>query len=236
MSQLPWLESGSTTFPDTRTALSDPNGLLAAGDTLSTDQLLAAYQKGIFPWFEEGQPVLWWSPSPRLVLQPEQLHISKSMKKALRRQQYSVTTDTCFEDVIRACAEPRDEQDGTWITDEIIEAYCKLHDLGFAHSVEVWENDELVGGLYGIAMGKIFFGESMFSLASNASKTGFITLVENLKRLNYQLIDCQVHTDHLASLGATEISRVEFENYLLNSIEDIEYQPSWPTQLSKPHP
>ncbi|MGH1371570.1 MAG: leucyl/phenylalanyl-tRNA--protein transferase [Cellvibrionaceae bacterium] len=234
MSQLPWLESFSTEFPDTRNALDDPNGLLAAGDTLSTDQLLAAYQKGIFPWFEDGQPVLWWSPSPRLVLRPEQLHISKSMRKVLRRGLYTVTTNKCFDAVIRACAAPRDEQDGTWITEEIVESYNQLHTLGFAHSVEVWQHQELVGGLYGIALGKVFFGESMFSLASNASKFGFITLIENLRALNYQLIDCQVHSDHLASLGAKEISRAEFENYLLNSIEETPSRPSWPEQL-KPY-
>ncbi len=234
MSQLPWLEPYSTQFPDTCHALNEPNGLLAAGDTLSTDQLLAAYRKGIFPWFEEGQPVLWWSPSPRLVLRPDQLHISKSMKKVFRRGQYKVTTDTCFDAVIRACAAPRDEQDSTWITDDIVNAYNQLHDLGVAHSVEVWQGKSLVGGLYGIALGKVFFGESMFSLASNASKFGFITLVENLRQLNYQLIDCQVHTDHLASLGASEISRAEFENYLLNSMKDIQGPPSWPEQLITP--
>lgn len=236
MSNLPWLESGSTQFPDTDLALEDPNGLLAAGDTLTSDQLLAAYQRGIFPWFEDGQPVLWWSPSPRLVLKPSELHISKSMKKVLRRGQYQVTTDTCFDEVIRACAEPRDDQDGTWITEEIIEAYNHLHDLGYAHSVEVWQDKQLVGGLYGIAMGKVFFGESMFSLADNASKYGFITMAETLKATGYRLIDCQVHTNHLASLGAMEIPRPEFEDYLLNCIEDPTRKPQWPKCFSSLDP
>ena len=232
MTALPWLESFSLDFPSTELALDEPNGLLAAGDTLTTEQLIKAYQLGIFPWFEDGQPVLWWSPSPRLVLKPADLHISKSMKKLLRKGVYTVTTDTAFQEVIQACAEPRINQSGTWITAEIEQAYLKLHQLGYAHSVEVWRGTDLVGGLYGIAMGNVYFGESMFSRASNASKYGFLTLVPALEELGYQIIDCQVHTDHLASLGAIEIPRSEFENYLLNFIEDTPEKPAWPESLA----
>lgn len=235
MTALPWLESFSLDFPSTETALDDPNGLLAAGDTLTTEQLIKAYQLGIFPWFEDGQPVLWWSPSPRLVLKPSDLHTSKSMKKLLRKGLFRVTTDTAFEEVIQACAEPRINQSGTWITEEIEQAYIKLHELGYAHSVEVWRENELVGGLYGIAMGKVYFGESMFARESNASKYGFLTLIPALEALGYRLIDCQVHTEHLASLGATEIPRAEFEDYLLNFIKDPRERPAWPDSLA-PNP
>ncbi len=233
MSLLAWLEPDSTNFPPTHTALDDPNGLLAAGSTLSCDQLTSAYQKGIFPWFEDGQPVLWWSPSPRLVLFPEELHVSKSMKKLLNRSAFEVTTDQAFDQVIEHCASPRPGQEGTWITDEINEAYQEMHARGFAHSVEVWQKGELVGGLYGIAMGQIFFGESMFALAANASKYGFICLVQALQDLNFRLVDCQVHTDHLASLGAKEIPRREFENYLLNFIKEDSIASDWPEDLSR---
>ncbi|WP_439134565.1 leucyl/phenylalanyl-tRNA--protein transferase [Pseudomaricurvus sp.] len=218
MTQLPWLEPGSTDFPSTRLALTDPNGLLAVGGDLSPAQLLAAYQRGIFPWFDESQPILWWSPSPRLVLKPSELHISKSMRKLLRKAPFRVTTDTAFEEVIESCAEPRDDQDGTWITEEMQAAYIHLHQLGFAHSVEVWDGEDLIGGLYGIALGKVFFGESMFSRASNASKYGFITLIQALDALNFGIIDCQVHTHHLSSLGAREVSRKTFEEYLVSYI------------------
>lgn len=231
MSQLPWLEPDAINFPSTELALDDPNGLLAAGSTLSTEQLLAAYRKGIFPWFEEGQPVLWWTPSPRLVIAPDQVHLSKSMKKFMRKGRYQVTTDKDFAAVIRACADPRDEQAGTWITNEIVEAYNNLHQLGFAHSIEVWDEDILVGGLYGIAMGKVFFGESMFSRAANASKLGFIALAKHLGTQGFELIDCQVHTDHLESLGAYEIDRAEFEDKLLNCIEEPLTPPDWPINL-----
>lgn len=235
MSQLAWLEPDSIDFPATHTALEDPNGLLAAGTTLSCKQLIAAYQKGIFPWFEDGQPVLWWSPSPRLVLVPEELHVSKSMRKLLKKNAFSVTTDQAFEEVIQHCAAPRPGQQSTWITEEISQAYQEMHIKGFAHSVEVWQNGYLVGGLYGIAMGQIFFGESMFALTANASKYGFISLVQTLNDLNYQLIDCQVHTDHLASLGAQEIPRHDFENYLLNFITEDSLVAEWPKSLCREH-
>lgn len=218
MIHLPWLEPGATNFPPTAQALTDPNGLLAVGGDLSVAQLLAAYQRGIFPWFDHTQPVLWWSPSPRLVLNPDQLHISKSMRKLLRRAPYRVTTDTVFSQVIAACSEPRPGQDGTWITRQIQAAYTALHRLGYAHSIEVWQDNTLVGGLYGVALGRVFFGESMFSRADNASKYGFITLVTALKAMGFGLIDCQVRTPHLVSLGAEEISRDEFEQLLMNYI------------------
>lgn len=242
MTELLWLEPGSTNFPPTYQALTDPNGLLAVGGDLSPNQLLAAYQRGIFPWFDETQPILWWSPSPRLVLKPSELHVSKSMRKLLRRAPFTVTTDTAFEQVIAACAEPRDGQDGTWITEEMQEAYILLHQLGFAHSVEVWDDEHLIGGLYGVALGRVFFGESMFSRASNASKYGFITLIQALQKLDFGLIDCQVHTDHLSSLGAKEVDRQTFEKYLISYIErgtvkdaDHTYNKSlkarWPAKL-----
>lgn len=220
MIQLPWLEPGATLFPPTARALTEPNGLLAVGGDLSVPQLLAAYQRGIFPWFDESQPVLWWSPSPRLILKPDNLHISKSMRKLLRRAPYRVTTDTAFAQVIAACAEPRPDQHGTWITDQIQAAYTALHRLGYAHSVEVWHNDTLAGGLYGVALGRVFFGESMFSRADNASKYGFITLVTALKALAFEVVDCQVRTPHLVSLGAEEIDREQFEQLLMNYIYD----------------
>ncbi|GAA5317140.1 MAG: leucyl/phenylalanyl-tRNA--protein transferase [Candidatus Pelagadaptatus aseana] len=232
MIQLPFIEPGATSFPATSNALEDPNGLLAFGGDLSPQQLFAAYRKGIFPWFDDESPILWWSPSPRLVLKPSQLHVSKSMRKLLRQRPFTVTTDKAFEAVITACAEPREDQ-GTWITEEMIAAYCELHHHGIAHSIEVWEQDTLVGGLYGVAIGSVYFGESMFSLRSNASKYGFISLVEQLDRLNYQLIDCQVHTNHLASLGAEEVSRPEFESILKDAVN---MENRWPTseQVNQP--
>lgn len=231
MSMLPWMPPGGTEFPPTSAALDEPNGLLAAGGDLSPTQLLAAYRRGIFPWFDDSQPILWWSPSPRLVLPPEQLHVSRSMKKLLRRNPFEVTADQCFSDVMEACSEPRPDQRGTWITDEMLDAYARLHDLGYAHSVEVWEDQTLVGGLYGIALGRVFFGESMFSRRSNASKVGFIALVQNLEQQGYQLIDCQVHTDHLFSLGAREIPRTQFEQYLLDCIDESSLRGNWPSEL-----
>lgn len=218
MIQLPWLEPGATNFPSTSLALTEPNGLLAVGGDLCVPQLLAAYQRGIFPWFDEAQPVLWWSPCPRLVLKPANLHIAKSMRKMLRRAPYRVTTDTAFAQVIAACAEPRADQHGTWISEQIQSAYTALHRLGYAHSIEVWQDGVLAGGLYGVALGRVFFGESMFSRVDNASKYGFITLVTALKTLGYGVIDCQVRTPHLVSLGAEEIDRKQFELLLMNYI------------------
>lgn len=202
-------------FPDP--ALADENGIVAFGGDLHPQRLLAAYHSGIFPWYDENQPILWWSPDPRMVLFPEKLKISKSMKQLLRREKFTVTYNQNFKAVISGCAEvKRKGQNGTWILPEMIRAYLKLHELGYAHSVEVWNKEKLVGGLYGIYLPdrKIFCGESMFSKESNASKFGFIRLVEKLKTEHVQLIDCQVYTEHLESLGAEEISRERFLHFL----------------------
>lgn len=185
-------------------------GLLALGGDLSVDRLLLAYRSGLFPWFNEDEPPLWWCPDPRCVLFPNELYISKSMKQLLKRKTFTVTCNKAFEEVIRQCGETRMDQEGTWITEDIVDAYTQLHQLGYAISVEAWNKEELVGGLYGIRMGRIFFGESMFSKESNASKYAFITLVQQLQKEGVVLIDCQVHTPHLESLGARMIPRKEF--------------------------
>lgn len=198
-------------FPEVSEASAD--GLLAIGGDLSPQRLLLAYSKGIFPWFQDEEPILWWSPDPRFVLFPEDLKISKSMKQVLRKGSFKVTENKAFKSVIENCAlAKRTDQDGTWISDGMMEAYNKLHLLGFAKSIEVWQNEELVGGLYGIAINdSVFCGESMFAKVSNASKVGFITFIKNS---NYKLIDCQLHTKHLESLGAKNISRAEFVEFL----------------------
>ena len=196
-------------FPDVTEA--DRDGILAVGGDLSPERLILAYQSGIFPWFDSDDPILWWAPHQRMVLFPDELVVSKSMRSILRKEIFTVTFNKDFRGVISNCSQiRRNGQRGTWITSEMIEAYVKLHELGFAKSVEVWQNNELVGGLYGIDLGHVFCGESMFSKVSNASKVAFITLVENLKIRKYKLIDCQVHNDHLESLGAREIDRAEF--------------------------
>ena len=207
---LPWLGSPQASFPDISLALADPNGLLAAGGGLSPNRLLEAYSRGIFPWFEEGQPVLWWSPDPRMVLFPEDLRVSKSLRKTLNKSLYTVTLDEAFAEVIDCCAQPRGDSPGTWITDEMQTAYTQLFEAGHAHSVEVWREGDLVGGLYGVALGQLFFGESMFSFESNASKIALVKLAKQLQEWNYKLIDCQVSSEHLESLGAIEISREQF--------------------------
>ncbi|MEE4291234.1 MAG: leucyl/phenylalanyl-tRNA--protein transferase [Cycloclasticus sp.] len=213
---LTWLDPDDDTepFPALNSALKEPDGLLAAGGSLSPQRLLSAYRCGIFPWFENGQPILWWSPNPRMVLKPKDVHISRSLKKVINNNQYSCTFDKAFSDVILACSATREGQNGTWITASMIHAYETLFTLGHAHSIEVWSADKLVGGLYGIAIGQVFFGESMFSLQSNASKVGFAYLCRQLNEWNYQLIDCQVHSKHLQSLGATTISRGDFAQQL----------------------
>ena len=195
--------------------LANRDGILAIGGDLSVERLLLAYPSGIFPWFEQGDPIMWWSPNPRMVLFLDELIISKSMRNILNRNSFSVTFNQNFRDVISHCQKvKRDGQNGTWITNEMIEAYCKLNELGIAKSVEVWQNEQLVGGLYGIDLGTIFCGESMFSLVSNASKVAFIALVEQLKEKNYKLLDCQVYNPHLESLGCREIKRNEFMRIL----------------------
>ncbi|MFI1745032.1 leucyl/phenylalanyl-tRNA--protein transferase [Thalassobellus sediminis] len=198
-------------FPDVNEATED--GILAIGGDLSVERLLLAYKSGIFPWFETEVPILWWSPNPRFVLFPEKLKVSKSMRQVLRNKDFTVTVNKAFKRVIEECSiAKRDGQAGTWITNDMIDAYVKLHELGYAKSVEVWRNDTLVGGLYGIDLGnQVFCGESMFAKVSNASKVGFITFIQNT---NYKLVDCQVYTNHLESLGAEEISREVFLEYL----------------------
>jgi leucyl/phenylalanyl-tRNA--protein transferase len=206
-------------FPDPALAETEPNGLLAVGGDLSPQRLRNAYRLGIFPWYSAGQPILWWSPDPRLVLFPDGLRISRSLRRTLRRGTFSISLDRAFGAVIRACAAPRPDADGTWILPEIARAYERLHALGLAHSAEAWQDDELVGGLYGVAIGRTFFGESMFSRASDASKVALVHLVRSLAAWGYALIDCQVYTPHLASLGAVEIPRAEFQRRLAEAVD-----------------
>ena len=214
MIKIPVLDYHNQDFPPIEQALTDPNGLLAAGGDLSIERLLKAYSLGIFPWFDDDQPILWWSPDPRAVLFPEQLHISRSLHKTLRSGRFSVSMDQAFDQVVIACAEPRRDSTGTWITPEIVAAYSAMHRAGYGHSVECWEDSELVGGLYGIALGKLFFGESMFSRATDASKVAFVHLVKQLEGQGCPLIDCQVMNPHLARLGATLIPRADFKQWL----------------------
>jgi len=194
-------------FPDVEDAECEPDGLLALGGDLTPRRLISAYRRGIFPWYGAGQPILWWAPSLRLVLFPERLHISRSLRKTLRRTTLVPTLDQAFPQVIRACAGPRRDGAGTWLVADMIRAYERLHDLHLAHSVEVWEDGALVGGLYGVAMGQAFFGESMFSRRSDASKIALVHLAQRLSEWNYRVIDCQVRTEHLVSMGAKEIPR-----------------------------
>lgn len=199
-----------------------PEGLLAIGGDLSPARLLAAYAHGIFPWYNRGQPILWWSPDPRMVLFPGELRVRRSLEKRVRNAGFEVTLDRAFADVVAGCAAPRGEEAGTWITTEMYEAYCALHALGYAHSTECWLRGELVGGLYGVALGRAFFGESMFSRAPDASKVALVRLVQHLGARDYRFVDCQVRSAHLASLGARDISRAEF----LRRLEEALTQPT----------
>lgn len=213
-------------FPDPR--LAEPSGLLGVGGDLSADRLLLAYENGIFPWFSEGQPILWWSPDPRMVLYPDQLHVPRSLRKRMRRGDYTFTFDRSFGEVIRACSRsPRPGQEGTWITDEMVEAYEELHERGIAHSVEAWQDGELVGGLYGVAIGRCFAGESMFTVAPDASKSAFVTLVEHLRDWGFTVVDCQVHTEHLERFGAIEVPRERFLEDLREARIPPVPQPVW---------
>jgi len=211
-----WLspDDSGAGFPDARLALAEPDGLLAVGGDLSPERLLDAYRNGIFPWYSEGQPILWWSPDPRTVLYPEQPKVSRSLRKTLRQQRFSLSYDRVFDQVIEACAAPRRDEPGTWITGDMQRAYRELHRLGHAHSIECWRGSELVGGLYGVSIGRVFFGESMFSRVSDASKVAFVHLARQLERWGFALIDCQVYSPHLASLGAGSLPRSEFLTYL----------------------
>jgi leucyl/phenylalanyl-tRNA--protein transferase len=221
-----YLLSSNIAFPSPN--LTSEDGLLAVGGDLDQKRLLLAYSMGIFPWYAEAEPILWWSPDPRLVLYPEDLRISTSLKKAIKKDIFHITMDQAFEQVITACAKIRREKDeGTWIVQDMIEAYCKLHESGFAHSVETWQDDTLAGGLYGVSLGRCFFGESMFTTITNASKVAFVALVNYLKALSFDLIDCQVKTEHLISFGAREIPRERFLKQLKKSLENPTLKGKW---------
>lgn len=203
------------TFPPIETALKEPNGLLAIGGKLETNRLISAYRQGIFPWFSADEPVMWWSPDPRMVLFPEELKVSRSLKKVINKSIFDIRFNTAFRAVMQACGEAeRPDQAGTWITNEMLEAYCKLHTLGFAHSVEAWQDGQLVGGCYGVKINQMFYGESMFHHVSDASKVAFVHLVNHLQAQGVGLIDCQMKTDHLARFGAREINRATFVKHL----------------------
>jgi len=220
MLQLPWLEDTNFIFPDVNTALTEPDGLLAASQCLTAELVISAYQQGIFPWYSDGQPVLWWSPNPRCVLLPKNFHISRSFKRTLNNQAYEIRINTAFRNVMLACAKPRytvarddtdDDQTDTWITAEMLTVYCQLHDAGFAHSIECWHHDQLVGGMYGLVLGDVFFGESMFSQMKDASKVAMHHLCTVIKP---SLVDAQVYSKHLSTLGAVEIERADFIRHL----------------------
>jgi len=221
-----WLEKESP-FPPLEAALRNPDGLLAAGGDLSPERLLAAYRRGIFPWYSEGDPILWWSPDPRMVLIPEEFKISRSLAKTLRNRTYEIRIDTAFDQVVRRCAQVRPGRTGTWISDEMREAYFRLHLLGHAHSLETWIDGQLAGGLYGVAIGRVFFGESMFADVRDASKIALAALVRQCLQRGVRLIDCQMRTAHLASLGAREIARSEFSRRLEELIDYRGSNDSW---------
>jgi leucyl/phenylalanyl-tRNA--protein transferase len=215
-------------FPEISAALSEPDGLLAAGGDLDPDRLLYAYRHGIFPWFDSGQPILWWSPDPRCVLRPDSFHVARRLRRSMRTSDFEFTVNHAFSEVIDACAADRIGQEGTWITGDMIEAYASLHAKGWAHSVEIWRDDDLVGGLYGVAIGKAFFGESMFSQASNASKIAMWSLCELLVYHQFEILDCQVVSPHLSSLGAILMPRSEFAALLNRACDPATLFDRWP--------
>lgn len=215
-------------FPPVSSALQEPDGLLAAGGDLSIARLLFAYRSGIFPWYDEGQPLLWWSPDPRCVFMPDDYHVSRRLQRELRSSTAEIRINTAFSDVIQACAGPRRSEQGTWITPEMANAYVELHLDGWAHSIEVWESGQLAGGLYGLAIGKAFFGESMFSLTSNASKIALLYLTNRLRSGDFRIIDCQVVSRHLLSLGARSIPRKSFLASLTSACDTVERFAEWP--------
>ncbi|MEM6817863.1 MAG: leucyl/phenylalanyl-tRNA--protein transferase [Pseudomonadota bacterium] len=217
-----WLGTEEATdFPPVRQALRDPNGLLAAGGDLSPRRLLSGYQTGVFPWYSSGQPILWWSPDPRTVLIPDRFHLSRSLKKSIRRHAWRISVNAAFEAVVIGCAEPRASESETWITEDMREAYCRLHKLGWAHSVEVWIGDDLVGGIYGVAIDRLFCGESMFMRRTNASKIALFALCRLLSEAGFAMLDCQMHTPHLESLGAREIPRDDYLEGLLKFASNL---------------
>ncbi|MEI7679108.1 MAG: leucyl/phenylalanyl-tRNA--protein transferase [Betaproteobacteria bacterium] len=221
-----WLRPAEP-FPPVETALAEPNGLLAAGDELSAERLLEAYQQGIFPWFNADQPVLWWSPDPRMVLLPAELRVARSLAKVLRNRVYEVRADSAFRKVMQACAEPRNHQNGTWISPAMIEAYHALHRRGIAHSIETWIDGELAGGLYGVAIGRMFYGESMFTRVTDASKIALVHLVRQLERWGFGMIDCQMHTAHLGRMGGREIPRAAFMRKLGELVNYPQISGTW---------
>lgn len=216
-------------FPDTADALTEPDGLLAAGGDLSSERLLAAYSSGIFPWYDDGQPVLWWSPDPRCVLQPADLHISRRLRQQMRKSRAELRFNHAFAGVIRACAGERRSQQGTWITDDMIAAYAQLHAEGWAHSVEVWEENVLTGGLYGLCIGRVFFGESMFSASHNTSKMAMLGLAQHMQSSDLELVDCQVVSQHLVTMGARAIPRSDFTRILKRACDPPTRHDEWPT-------
>jgi leucyl/phenylalanyl-tRNA--protein transferase len=219
-------------FPSTEQALSYPNGLLAVGGDLSVGRLLHAYRRGIFPWYEDPQPILWWSPDPRSVLYPEELNISRSLRKTMRKDSFVVSSDTAFHRVLSGCAAPRERERGTWITNAMGRAYMELHRSGYAHSIEVWnEHRQLIGGLYGVALGRVFFGESMFSRASDASKIALVALRRLMREHDLDIIDCQVESAHLNSMGARNIPRLDFERFLAHTDPVEESSGKWALEL-----
>lgn len=205
-------EDPPTAFPDPVRALREPDGLLAVGGDLSPERLLYAYRHGIFPWYDTGLPILWWSPDPRAIFRPDSVHISRSLRRRMRRNGYTIRFDTAFTQVMDGCAGPRLQhpEGGTWINAEMKEAYARLHHIGHAHCAEMWQDDELVGGLYGVAVGRVFFGESMFSRVNDASKVVLVTLMQHLERWNYAFMDCQMQTEHLESMGSVSVPRPDF--------------------------
>ena len=208
--------------------LASKEGLLAIGGDLSPKRLLLAYSNGIFPWYSEGEPILWWSPDPRLVLYPAELNVSRSLKKVLKQDIFKVTLDRAFQDVIAECARVRlENHEGTWIVDDMVQAYCRLYESGFAHSIEAWHDNRLAGGLYGVSLGKCFFGESMFTRITNASKVAMVALVEHLQQLNFDFIDCQITTAHLTRFGAREISRANYLDELAEALKAATLKGKW---------
>ncbi len=223
---IPWLDHRHE-FPPVEKALKEPNGLLVAGGDLSPERVLAAYRLGVFPWFMPGEPILWWSPSPRMVLFVDEFVMPKSLAKVVRHRPYRVTFDTAFSKVMQGCAEPRGGESGTWISDEMLASYTALYEAGYAHSFECWMDDELVGGLYGMAIGRMFYGESMFARRSDASKIAFAHAVQWLRAQGFAMIDCQMYTDHLARFGAREIERDEFKAKLKTLLHEPELLGPW---------
>lgn len=222
-----WLDAKSP-FPPLSAAMAEPNGLLAIGGDLAPARLLDAYRAGIFPWFSEGQPILWWSPDPRMVLHVDELRVSRSLAKRVRAGTFETRVDSAFRAVVQACADtPRAGQGGTWITPVMTDAYCELHRLGYAHSVESWRDGQLVGGLYGLALGRMFFGESMFAHETDASKVALVQLVALLQRLRVPLVDCQQETAHLAAFGARPIPRIRFAAHLAELIHSVDPPAGW---------